>query len=203
MASRSFSDLPSEVVIGIFSCLHDHHAIKALDLTSRKFYEIWKLNTATITKAVLPRAIQCFELAQELLAVQSRSPYGGQVETREAVLERSKRLLSNAAVVLKGYSRRISVIDAGTYVAYIASHYHLWIAMELRNDREARNSRLQAATLEELRDMAKMYNHPKFGGFYRGYLDIAASSGYHGSIISETYYAITATLRLKESLSGG
>lgn len=230
MASHSLSDLPPELVIGIFSCVHDHHAITALNLASRKFYETWKLNTATIIKAVLPRAIECFDLAQELLAVQSKSPSfigpqslpkflteghnlahsnydveagGGQAASREAVLERSKRLLINAAVVAKSYNSGIFVIDGGTYLTYITSLYRLWIAIELGNHREALDSRLQAATLEGLRDMAKMIDLTNLKGFYRVYFGIGAGSRYHRGEIGKAYSAIRATLKLRESLSGG
>lgn len=128
MASRSLSDLPSELVLGIYETFDDHHTITALNLTSRKFYDIWRLNTATITKAVLPRAIDCFDLAQELLVVQGRSPDGGQAGTREAMLERSKHLLKNAAVALNDYTSSVLVFDAGEYEASIQSHYRIWIA---------------------------------------------------------------------------
>lgn len=200
MASQSLSDLPPEVIIGIFSCLKDHRAITALNLTSRKFYEIWKLNTATITNAVLPRAIDCFDLAQELLAVQGRLPNSGQAETREAVLKRSKHLLLNAAVVVKDYTSSILVFDAGTHVASLRSYYHVWIIIELRNNRQARSLRLQAATLEELRGMAKTFLW-LFVSFNRGGQCVLDASGPHSSRLLDTIDAIKATLELRESLS--
>lgn len=201
MASQPFSDLPPEVIIGIFSCLHDHHAITALNLTSRKFYEIWKLNTATITKAVLSRAIKCFDLAQELLALQGKSPDGGQVETREAVLKRSKRLLSNAAVVLKDFANDIRVLFADDRAVSLASHYCLWIVMELYNDHEARYWRLQAATLEETRGMAEILDY--FNRESEGLFGMLHASQHivaqHGMLT--VYYAVWAALKHKESLT--
>lgn len=67
MASPSLANLPSEIILGICESLDDPRAITALDLNSRKLYNIWRLNTATMIKAGLPRAIDCFDLAQELV----------------------------------------------------------------------------------------------------------------------------------------
>ena len=202
MASRSVSDLPPELIIGIFSSLCDHHAITALNLSSRKFYEIWKLNTATITSAVLPRAIDCFDLAQELLDVQGRSSNSGKAEGREAVLKRSKRLLTNATAVVKDYHSKILVFGVGNHVAFLRSYYHVWICIELWNDREARDSRLHAATLEELRGMAKTFGLilKSFNRDGQGVLNAIGPDAFR---LVETYDAISATLRLKESLSRG
>lgn len=192
--SQFLSDLPPEVVIGIFTCLKDHHAITALNLTSRKFYEIWKLNTATIIKAVLQRAIDCFDLAQELLDLQGRSPISPPFGTREAVLERSKRLLTNAAVLLSERNCRISDFDAGKHVASLQYRYVFWICIELCKDREARDSRLHAATLQELRGMVKSVEWFQLESVYGdGRVDQRG--------VNTTWDAITATLRLKESLS--
>ena len=91
------------MIIGIYESLDDHRAITALDLTSRKLYNIWRLKTATIIKAVLPRATDRFDLAQELVIVQGRST-GVQTGTHEAVLQRSKKLLNNAAVAFRDYN---------------------------------------------------------------------------------------------------
>ena len=199
MASRSISDLPPEVVIGIFSCLQDHHAITALNLTSRKFYEIWKLNTITITKAVLPRVIGCFDLAQELLVAEGKSPDSRQIETREAVLERSKHLLNNAAVMLKTHANSTSTFDAGKSMPFLRCLYRACICVELVNDRKARDSHLQAATLEELRCLAKDFEWRSFEGL----LDGGNHDGLRANWTFETYDAIIAALELKESLSSG
>ena len=104
MASASLSDLPSELILKIFKSFDDHRTITALNLTCRKFQDIWQLNTASIVSSVLPQSIDCFDLAQELLIVQGKSD-GAESESREALLERCKCLVTNASTLLKYYSR--------------------------------------------------------------------------------------------------
>ena len=157
--SLSVSDLPQEMILGIYKSLDDHHAITALDLAARKFYDIWSLNRATITQAVLPRVIDCFGLARELAVIQSRSP-GGQTEGCEAV---AKRLLVNASVVFRDYANLSNLLDALPIAnriegsAFAQAHYGVWLLVELGDDlltqHQAQYSRLQAARMEELQDM--------------------------------------------------
>lgn len=159
MASTSLSDFPTELILNIYESFDDHHAITALNLTSRKFYNIWQLNTASIAKSVLSQSIDCFDLAQELLVIQGRS-IGGQPDSSEAVLEWSKHLVTIASVVLEYYTSgnvsmsRLRGFDRRERLDFTQSHYHVRILVELCCDREAQDLRLQAATLEELRGMA-------------------------------------------------
>ena len=152
------------MILGIYECLDDHHAVTALNLTSRKFYDVWRLHTAIITKAVLPRVIDCFDLAEELAVVQGNKSTSGPTETYEAVLERSKRLLVNAATLVKDHSSYVIHLESttgemkefayeGNLSAFTESYYRLWILLELFNDREVRDLRLQAATMKELEGM--------------------------------------------------
>lgn len=153
MTSTSLSDFPAELILNIYESFDDHHAITALNLTSRKFYEIWRLNTATIAEIVLPRVIDCFDMAQELLVIQGRSA-DGQLETRAAVLEWSKRLVTIASRVLKYYASGSNGLrKLLEFTEFTESFYLIWIILELYPDRQAQDLRLEAATLKELRGM--------------------------------------------------
>ena len=213
MASSSLSDFPSEMILGIYECLDDHHAVTALNLTSRKFYDVWRLHTAIITKAVLPHVIDCFDLAQELVVIQVESS-AGQAEAREAVLQRSKCLLANAATVLRDHSSfRITLYDSckmvetayqGDLLAFTESHYRLWILLELLNNREVRDLRLQAATMKELQGMADALQWLLLKLYHQSYSPFVSSvhhSHWTFKALNLTKHLINARFASKKSLS--
>lgn len=106
-----------------------------------------------MAKIVLPRVIDCFDMAQELLVIQGRSA-DGQLETRAAVLEWSKRLVTIASRVLKYYASGSNGLrKLLEFTEFTESFYRVWIILELYPDRQAQDLRLEAATLSELRGM--------------------------------------------------
>ncbi|CAF9907921.1 MAG: hypothetical protein ALECFALPRED_004040 [Alectoria fallacina] len=207
MASSSLSDFPAELILTIYESFDDHHTITAFNLASRMFYDVWRLNTASIAESVLSQSIDCFDLAQELLVVQGRST-GGQPETREGVLERSKHLIANALMVRKDYIctstgvlvPKVDLSDPllffdGRERSFTEYHYRVWMLLELFNDREALDLRLQAATLEELQwiDKANRSFFQQCGQCSLGRF------GFHE--LYHTFSIIKAEIELRESLS--
>jgi hypothetical protein len=96
MTSTSPSRLAPELVLQIFKPLDSHHDIVALSATSRKINTIWQLNASTISKAVIPRSIERYDLAIELVDAQL---------TQSTLQERNAQLVFNASKINKAYSR--------------------------------------------------------------------------------------------------
>lgn len=69
---KRFTDLPSEMILRIYRYVDSSSEITALNSTSRMCYWIWRVNTASISRAVLSRSIDCYNSARELFEVEER-----------------------------------------------------------------------------------------------------------------------------------
>ena len=74
MAPKPLPELAPELLVHIFSSFNTFRDIIALNSTSKQLQEIWRSNTVSISSAVRPNAIECFEDAQEFLKVQGKLP---------------------------------------------------------------------------------------------------------------------------------
>ncbi len=102
MPIASLSELAPELLLHLFKSLDSHGTIVSLNSASTKFYRIWRLNTLSISNAVLPRSIACFEEAQTLLKVQYPSVIEETGQSpHQFSLQHNRRLVSNASVVAK------------------------------------------------------------------------------------------------------
>lgn len=157
MAIASLSALATDIVLHIFKSLDSHRTIVSLNSTSTRFYDIWRLNTLSISNAVLPRSIDCFEEAQELLKVQSssiikdadQSPY-------QVSLQHNRRLLSNASVVAKVksglglLSKNEWLIERYGQQGPARLYYCLWTATALSDNTERQHAYMDTLQLRDL-----------------------------------------------------
>lgn len=72
MAPTILTDLAPELLIQILKSADNFADVTSLSSTSRKIFIIWKTNVDAICEAVLPRIVDCFEQALELLAAQKK-----------------------------------------------------------------------------------------------------------------------------------
>ena len=95
MAFSLLDQLPSEIIIQIFKSIDDFSTLVSLICTSPTLYAVWQLNMSSICTAVLPKTIDCFDDAQEL------------VKTQELISEQPQNLISEkynrAADILKRF----------------------------------------------------------------------------------------------------
>ena len=91
---KSLGSLPTEVIIEVYKQFDHTSQIVALNSTSRMFYEIWRLDPARISSAVLPRSIDYYDATVEIEQAEERQqklvPYG-----RCDPLKTLERLLSD------------------------------------------------------------------------------------------------------------
>ena len=90
---KSLGNLPTELILEIYRQFDQISQIVALNSTSRMFYEIWRLDPASISSAVLPRSIQYYDATVEIQEAEERQqkldPY-----RRYDPIEALERLLS-------------------------------------------------------------------------------------------------------------
>ena len=72
MPFNSITDLAPELIIQILKSSDNFADATSLSVTSRRMFTIWKMNVDSICEAILPRVIDCFEQARELLTAQER-----------------------------------------------------------------------------------------------------------------------------------
>ena len=72
MTSPSLSTLAPELQLAIFTSLDSFVDVAALRRTSQQFHAIWILHRTNISSAVLRRAIDCLDDAQDFLDMQER-----------------------------------------------------------------------------------------------------------------------------------
>lgn len=97
MPSTTLTDLAPELLIQVLKSSDTFADVTSLRGTSRKIFMIWKTNLGAIREAVLPRTIDCFEQARELLAAQER--VGGErhvVHEHQTAMDRVKWMLKGA-----------------------------------------------------------------------------------------------------------
>ena len=183
MSSPSLSGLMNELVLEIFELLPDHHAVAALNSTSRKFYLIWRSNAAAISDAVLPRVIACYDSAEELFRfqrAQEREPETEEPETNEqkpdeataryrGILKRNNRLIANQCMISKecvdlftedigeSFRNYPRALQEGPGFKYLRIRYRIHCIAALSFDRLAQDEYLEATPLEDLTDMRLEY----------------------------------------------
>ena len=67
---KRITDIPSEIILQIYSHLHTASEIIALNSTSWKYYWIWRMNATSISDSVLPRSIMEYDTALELFELE-------------------------------------------------------------------------------------------------------------------------------------
>ena len=105
---KQLSDLAPETVLQIFKSISHPGTITALASTSRKFYDIWRPNTARISREVLPRYVFGYDYAMQVYFLQHRRLALHMVTSRDyfTTILRNKILLENARVVDQQYRQR-------------------------------------------------------------------------------------------------
>ena len=99
MAYSALEQLPSELIVQVFKSIDDFSTLSSLICTSPTFYAVWQLNTSSISVAILPKTIDCFDDARELVKTQELFPESQEIPRAEecnraaAIL---KRFRSNA-----------------------------------------------------------------------------------------------------------
>lgn len=68
--ATSIRNLASELILQVYQQFEQSFEITALNSTSQRLYSIWHLNAHSISDAVLPRALDCYDNAFELLEIQ-------------------------------------------------------------------------------------------------------------------------------------
>ncbi|KAL9597787.1 MAG: hypothetical protein Q9219_004914 [cf. Caloplaca sp. 3 TL-2023] len=107
------TDLPPEVILRIFQHAENLATVNSLVRTSSIFHCIWLMNANSIALAVLPRSINCYREAQELVEVQEwaetfKPSFGGRRQShREIVIVLIRRYFENAQLINSFYERNI------------------------------------------------------------------------------------------------
>ena len=106
--SKKLSDLAPEILVQVFKTFDQPRTITAFVSTSCKTYDIWRLNTASISLSVLPRYIKCYDEAAEIFWLQTVTfhPYLTRYRDYFTTIFRNKRLLENARFVRSQYYQR-------------------------------------------------------------------------------------------------
>ena len=97
-----------ELILRVFEYFDSFSQVASLVRVSRLFYDVWKLKATTIADAILPRAVLCFNDAQELVRVQTlaETQYDRHdQEDNAAALYRTKQLVFNHRIVLRAYNQ--------------------------------------------------------------------------------------------------
>lgn len=115
---KSLGNLPTELILEIYRHFDHVSQIVALNSTSRMFYEIWRLDPASISSAVLPRSIDYYDATVGIQEAEERQqkldPY-----RRCDSLEALERLLSGCLATSPVAS------DIAAYAATLASNERL------------------------------------------------------------------------------
>lgn len=96
----SLSDLSNELIVRVFECVDNISSAAALSHTSHHLHTIWRYHLASICDVVLPRTIECYNQARQLLDARAKSSLVDRQSSVEdkakAAIIRAKVLLSNA-----------------------------------------------------------------------------------------------------------
>ena len=96
----SLAKLAPELLIQRYTSLNNAKDITVLNRTSRQFYDIWRLNSISISNTVLPHTIEQLDDAQELFEMQQKSIDQRDLDSYRKHLERTKALISNDQKIL-------------------------------------------------------------------------------------------------------
>lgn len=91
----ALSSLPPELHLALFQSLDNFADVSALMRTGQQFHTIWMLHTTSICSAILPRAVDCLAVAQELLEGQERFADWQNKSPHEVAISRATMLLYN------------------------------------------------------------------------------------------------------------
>lgn len=158
----SMSKLAPEIILQIFKSLDSHHTIIAFNLTSSKFYNVWRLNTASISKKVLSRSIESFDYAQELVRVQEHALGENVLQETEAsyqsVLKRNGSFVRNASKVVQAETEMLDSVHADLLFliseeAFTRVFYRIWTAAIFSRDLETLSDYLEAMPYHELANL--------------------------------------------------
>lgn len=183
MSSPSLGGISNELVVWIFQLLPKSRDVAALNCTSRKFYQIWRLNAALISDAVLPRTLDCYADAEELVRFQTAQAQEWEAEGSETdlpelneasyayleVLKRNIRFAANASLISKEctdlqvdanrrFYRNLRGPDGEDMqrenLLYLMHvRYRIHSIVALSNDQAAQDAYVEATSLDDLRNM--------------------------------------------------
>ena len=105
IAKMSLSDLPNELIVHVFKSVDNIGSAAALSQASHHLHKVWRYNLPSICDAVLPRMIECYEQAHQLLEARAKSDlvageWSLSIEEKAyAAILRSSVLFTNADIV--------------------------------------------------------------------------------------------------------
>ncbi|KAL2040206.1 hypothetical protein N7G274_007109 [Stereocaulon virgatum] len=171
---KKLSDLTPEILVQVFKIFDQPRTITAFASTSGKTYNIWRLNTASISSSVLPRYIQCYDDAAGIFWLQTVRfhPYLTSDRDYFTTILRNKLLLENARFVRSQYYQRpyhymsdrpltpcwsLSVhkfpnIDDENIVKWTRYYYNIW-AIALAQNFRMLEAYFDDFTLQELTEL--------------------------------------------------
>ena len=162
MSSPSLPRLSNELVHEIFTWLPDSRAVAALNGTSRKFYQVWRSGAAAISNTVLPRCIECYANAEELVRHQiapgtdTGSEGKGNRKADSAyreVLKRNERFAVNASKTANECKYHPTFVNEQRRLNYLRLRYRVHCMAELSYDRIAQREYAEATAMEDLEEL--------------------------------------------------
>lgn len=90
-------NLPTELIIHVFSSVDKIGSAAALSQTSHRLHEIWRHNLPSICDAVFPRMIECYDQARQLLEAMAKSD---KVVAESSVEDKYKAAVIRARVLI-------------------------------------------------------------------------------------------------------
>lgn len=104
----SLSDLPTELIVHLFKSFDNIDSAAVLSQTSRHLHSVWIYNLSSICDSVLPRQIECYDQARQLLEARAQSD----IVVRELSLSTEEK--ADAAIL------RVRVLFTNAHAAYNA-----------------------------------------------------------------------------------
>ena len=108
---KGITDLPYEMSLRIYRYLDSSYEIAALNSTSRMCYWIWRMNTVSISSAVLSRSIDCYNSALELFEVKERVKQIHCIITSRCTALKRVRVAQKEAREIVEQGRRTNLLD--------------------------------------------------------------------------------------------
>ena len=72
-ANMSLSDLPTEIIVHLFRSVDNIRPAAVLSQISGHLHSVWRYNLSSIYDSVLPREIECYDQARQLLEARAQS----------------------------------------------------------------------------------------------------------------------------------
>lgn len=113
MAHSPLTRLPPEVILRIFHDADDFMTVNALVRTSSIFHSIWLMNANSIARTILPRSIECYDEAHDLVQAQTCAQSTTNTHEdrnrshREIIIVLVRQYLTNARLVCSFYESNI------------------------------------------------------------------------------------------------